>query len=113
MIGRFEDDYGNHYRIAAMIWVQEPRSRYHLVEWNPTAQFVLARNDAENPSAGGRWTRIDWVTLPGMPPYDWGFCLTVYAEPDLAAARAAPSANRNAPRTGCGGHPFSRMKRTR
>ncbi|HTD94098.1 MAG TPA: hypothetical protein VK644_09810 [Chitinophagaceae bacterium] len=46
-----------------------------------------------------------------MAPFEWGFCLTVYnAKSDSLATQATP-ADRNHPRKGCNGYPFSRMKR--
>ncbi|CAN5907988.1 hypothetical protein BH11GEM2_BH11GEM2_35000 [soil metagenome] len=56
------------------------------------------------------WSRIDWIRLE-MAPYEWAFCLSAYAAPTQEAALATTTARRDAPRTGCNGHPFSRMRR--
>lgn len=71
-------DYGNNFRIAAERIEQLPRSRFHVVEWNASGQFLIARNDDANPGDAGRWTRIDWMPLDGLAPYVWGFCMTAY-----------------------------------
>jgi len=110
VLGEFADDYGSRFTITTAEWFQHPRSRYHIVRWRPDSQYLIARNDARNPSGAGLWTRIDWLPLPGMPPYTWGFCLSAYRAPSAAAAEASRVARRDTPRTGCNGFPFSRMK---
>lgn len=112
LLGHFADDYGNDFRISAGLFEQLPRGRFHVVEWNMSAQFLIARNDDANPSDAGLWTRIDWMPLEGMAPYVWGFCMTAYRAASEAAARATPAADRTAPRVGCSGYPFSRLKPT-
>ncbi len=87
-----------------------PSGRFHIAEWNVGERYFLARNDPANPRDGGRWTRIDWMSFSGMAPYQWGFCLTAYRAETQQAARATPPPNRESPRTGCNGFPFSRMK---
>jgi hypothetical protein len=104
------DDYGNEYEISRTAWIQLPHGTFHVVEWHPAEQFLLARNDSANSSAPGRWTRIDWMDLPGMRPYSWAFCLSAYDEPTQEAALEKAVARRETPRTGCNGFPFSRMK---
>lgn len=110
LLGRFADDYGNDFRISAALFEQLPRGRFHVVEWNVTALYLIAQNDNANPSDAGLWTRIDWMPFEGMAPYVWGFCLTAYRAASEAAARATVSADRAAPRVGCNGFPFSRLK---
>ncbi len=112
ILGTFEDDYGIAYTVARSSWVQHPNARYDVVRWNAGGQYLIARNRDDNPSDGGRWTRIDWMPLEGMAPYTWAFCLTTYDAPTAAAAEDVPPADRAAPRTGCGGYPFSRMRPT-
>lgn len=111
VLGRFEDDYGNRFVITPDSWRQLPRSEYHIVHWRSDLQYLIARNDARNSAAAGRWTRIDWMRFSGMPPYTWGFCLSAYQAPSAAAAESTLVARRETPRTGCNGFPFSRMKR--
>lgn len=111
LLGRFVDDYGNTFAISPTRFDQEPRGRFHIVEWNPREQFLIARNDSSNVSDAGRWTRIDWLLLPDMAPYTWGFCLTTYRSATREEARATEPPDRRAPRTGCNGYPFSRMRR--
>jgi hypothetical protein len=87
------------------------RGRYHIVRWVPERHYLIARNDSANRSAPGRWTRIDWLPLGGMPPYEWGFCFSAYAAPSAAAAESVTVARPETPRTGCNGYPYTRMRR--
>lgn len=111
LIGDFGDDYGDEFTVTPTLWTHHPQSRYHIVLWNPAGQYLIARNDSTNPSAKGKWTRIDWMTFSGMPPYEWGFCYSAYDAPTVAAAESTHVVTRETPRTGCNGHPFSRMRR--
>jgi len=107
----FVDDYGIQYSISAEAWFQHPVSTYRVVQWRSDAQYLIAQNDAANPSDAGLWTRIDWVVLSDMPPYEWAFCMSAYAAPTAAEAESTTTAQKASPRTGCNGHPFSRMQR--
>lgn len=110
-LGSFTDDYGITYTINDSLWVQNPTTKYHIIKWNPEKQYLVARNDAANQADGNKYTRIDYMTFKDMEPWQWGFCLTVYkAESDEIAEQAA-SADRQNPKKGCNGYPFSRMKR--
>ncbi len=110
MLGAFEDDYRGRYTISATTWDHGTRSRYHIVRWDVPGQFLIARNDSANPGDKGRWTRIDWLPLGGMPPYTWAYCYSAYNAPSAAVAEAVSVAKRATPRTGCNGFPFSRMR---
>jgi hypothetical protein len=112
LLGSFADDYGSRYQISQAVWAQLPRARYRIVRWDVAGQFAIAQNDPGNPGDGGLWTRIDWLELPGMPPYTWGYCYSAFNAPSAAAAEAVRVANRATPRTGCNGFPFSRMRRS-
>ncbi len=105
------DDYGIQYSISANEWHQLPATRYQVIEWHVDGQYLIARNNAANPSAPGLFTRIDWMLMPGMPPWEWGFCLSAYKAPTAAEAERTDIARRQMPLTGCNGHPFSRMQR--
>ncbi len=111
MLGEFVDDYGVAYTVAPAEWVQGDGTRYHIVEWDVPRQFVVARNDPDNPGAGGLWTRIDWVLFEGASEYEWGFCYAIYEADTPEAAKAGPDTQRETPRSGCNGFPFSRMRR--
>ena len=111
LLGDFVDDYGIGHRISADEWLQRPDTRYHVVAWHADAQYLIARNDAGNRSDAGRWTRIDWIALPGMPPWEWAFCLSAWDAPTQAEAERRDIARRDTPKTGCNGYPFSRMRR--
>jgi hypothetical protein len=110
LLGSFTDDYGSRYTISAREWTQGSRARYRIVRWDVAGQFAIAQNDAGNPSDPGLWTRIDWLPLPGMSPYTWGYCYSAYKAPSAAIAETVSVAKRSVPRTGCNGFPFSRMR---
>jgi hypothetical protein len=112
LLGIFQDDYGIEYTITPSLWQQGTNTAYHIVHWDSADQSVVARNDDANPADGGKWTRIDWMELDDMAPYAWAYCLTVYAAESREEAEAAEPPHRATPRTGCGGFPFSRMRRT-
>ena len=111
LVGDFVDDYGIGHRIDADAWLQRPDTRYRVVAWHADAQYLVARNDAGNRADPGRWTRIDWIALPGMPPWEWAFCLSAWDALTQVAAERADIARRDTPKTGCNGYPFSRMRR--
>ena len=107
--GEFQDDYGIRYHIDEKSWHQVPDAIYHVHKWDFDRMFLIAQNDESNPSEPGLWTRIDWVDLPTSSTYPWAYCLTTYNAASAEEAEAA-SANREEPRTGCNGFPFSRMR---
>jgi len=110
LLGEFEDDYGNRFSVSTDEWALHGSARYLVEHWDAAAQFVILQNHESNPGEAGMWTRIDWVDLPGMAPWGWAFCMSVYDAPSAEAAEAVTTADRAAPRTGCNGFPFSRMK---
>lgn len=108
LMGSFVDDYGIPYSISSRSWTQGDSTRYEVYSWDVEERSVVVR--APDPEAGGwLWSRIDWLTLE-EGEYPWAFCYTAYDLNDPAEAIGAEPANRAEPRTGCGGHPFSRMK---
>lgn len=111
IIGQFEDDYGIRYAIDKRDWVQLPHATYHVVEWNPSAQFLIARNDSDNPTEPNLFTRIDWIELAASSEFPWAYCYSVYAAQSASDAKQQATIDRNTPLTGCNGYPFSRMKR--
>lgn len=111
LLGAWVDDYGNRYAITPTTWTQLPHGRFHVRRWRTAGGYLIAQNDTANAHAPGRWTRIDWVELPDMAPWTWAFCLSAYEAPTAAAAESTQVARRDAPRTGCNGYPFSRMRR--
>ena len=111
LLGDFVDDYGIGHRIGADEWLQRPDTRYRVIAWHAEAQYLIARNDAGNRADPGKWTRIDWITLPGMPPWEWAFCLNAWDAPTQGEAERRDIARRDTPKTGCNGYPFSRMRR--
>lgn len=111
ILGTFTDDYQITYTINDTLWIQHPNLKYHIIKWNTEKQYLVAKNDASNKTDGNKYTRIDYMTFNGMEPYLWGFCLTAYdAETDKIAEETA-YADRQNPKKGCNGYPFSRMKK--
>jgi hypothetical protein len=109
VLGTFTDDYGSQYAISPTQWHQG-KGAYRIVKVNAAAMYLIAQNDS-NTTDRGKWTRIDWVPLAGMPPWEWAYCYGAFDAPSLVAAEAVTVARRESPRTGCNGFPFSRMKR--
>ena len=111
LTGEYRDDYRGKFSISDSIWFQQPHNRFRVVEWHNDAQFLIAQNAADDPTAPNLWTRIDWILFTNQQPYTWGFCLSAYKAPTRSAAVATQSAERATPRTGCNGFPFTRMQR--
>jgi len=109
--GNFTDDYGIRYSISDKLWMQHPNIKYHIIRWNDKEKYLIARNDTNNPSEAGLYTRIDYMFFQHMEPFTWGFCLTVYNAKTEKEAATKAQADRQNPKIGCGGFPFSRMKR--
>jgi hypothetical protein len=106
-IGEFLDDYGERHTVSATEWIQQPRNHFHIIRWVPAGHYLIAHNDPANPDDAGLWTRIDWVELSGMPPYQWAFCFSAYKAPSAAVAETVSVAKPEMPRTGCNGFPFT------
>ena len=111
VLGNFMDDYGIRYTITDTLWIQHKDISYHIIKWNTKEQYIIARNDQANPSEIGLYTRIDYMSFQNMEPFRWGFCLTVYNAATETEAETKAQADRQNPKKGCGGYPFSRMKR--
>ena len=110
--GDFMDDYGIRYSISDRVWIQQPSIKYHIIRCNRKEQYLIARNDHQNPSEAGLYTRIDYMSFDNMAPYLWGFCLTVYNAKTDSLAETTAQADKKNPKKGCNGFPFSRMKKT-
>lgn len=109
--GDFMDDYGIRYNISDRVWIQHPNIKYHIIRCNTKDQYIIARNDHQNPSEAGLYTRIDYMSFSNLAPYRWGFCLTVFNAKTDSLAESAASADRKNPKKGCNGFPFSRMQK--
>lgn len=110
VLGSFIDDYGGHHTISAAEWKQGNDDRYRIVRWNADARYLIAENSSTGAASLGRWTRIDWVRLDGMPQYTWAFCFSAYQMKTAAAAESSMVAKPDTPRSGCNGYPFTRMR---
>lgn len=109
LLGTWHDDYGATHQITDTLWIQGP-NQFRIVHWDNAGRFLVARNAATNAGQAGRWSRIDVMRFEAMPPWRWGYCFSAWDAPSAdSAARVAP-ADRSAPRTGCGGFPFTRMR---
>jgi hypothetical protein len=111
LLGRFVDDYGISHLITDTSWTLGGRDRYRIVFSNDSAQYLIAKNDSANTADPGKWSRIDWTRLANMPNYEWAFCLIEYQADSRTEAESNTSADREHPRIGCNGFPFSRMRR--
>jgi hypothetical protein len=111
LLGNFKDDYDIRYSISDSVWIQHPGIKYHLISYNKEEQYFIALNAATNPSEAGLYSRIDIMYFENMEPFRWGFCLTAYKATTKEEAIATTAADRSNPRKGCGGFPFSRMKK--
>ncbi|MBS1729422.1 MAG: hypothetical protein JSS67_01455 [Bacteroidetes bacterium] len=109
--GNFSDDYDIQYTINDTVWLQYPNTKYHILFVDTNAQYILAKNDINNPTDKALYTRIDFMYFQKMSPYTWGYCLSVFNAHSLEEAREKAAADRSNPRTGCNGYPFSRMKK--
>jgi hypothetical protein len=111
LLGNFKDDYGITYTINDSVWIQHPGMKYRLLKYDGKEQYFIAKNDNNNPVEAGLYTRIDIMYFSKMEPWLWGFCLTAYNAKTFEEAVSTQSADRNNPKKGCGGFPFSRMKK--
>ena len=90
MLGDFKDDYGSSFTINDTLWIQHPKSKYHIIKCNTEQQYLIAKNDEKNKGEAGLYTRIDYVQFSNMAPYTWGFCLSIYdAKNETVAAISA------------------------
>ena len=110
-LGNFIDDHNIKYSITRNSITQHPGVKYNLISYNKKGQYIIAQNDTSNISDGGLFTRIDLTNFDNMEPWRWGFCLTAYKAPTMEDAIKTAAADRQNPKKGCGGYPFSRMKR--
>ena len=108
-LGVFSDDYNITYDITAKTWKQTPGITYKIIGWNMDSLYLIATNI--DSSRKTLYTRIDFMKFKDMAPYEWGFCYTTYTATSLKEAFMTAAADRQNPKKGCGGFPFSRMKR--
>jgi hypothetical protein len=113
LLGNFVDDYGIRYTIHDSLWLQHPSAAYHILKWNTKEQYIIAKNGDKNPGDRGLYTRIDYMSFNNMEPFLWGFCLSVFNAKTDSIAEATGHADRQNPKKGCNGFPFSRMKRVK
>lgn len=110
-IGEFIDDYKIRYTLTNKSLIQHPGVKYNFISYNEKEQYFIAQNDTSNISDPTLFTRIDIMRFSNMEPWRWGFCLTAYKANSMEEAINTAAADRTNPLKGCGGYPFSRMKR--
>jgi len=110
LIGDFQDDYNIEYHLSRESFTLKPESHFKILEWNIDKQHFIAQNDSSNNFDPNLFSRIDWVVLDDMNPYEWAFCLSAYNAPSVDSAKNVKVADRSMLKTGCNGYPFSRMK---
>lgn len=110
LIGQFQDDYNIAYKLTQNEFTLQPKTRFHIIEWNTGEQYFIAKNDSLNAYDENLYSRIDWMKFDNMEPFIWGFCLSAYNAPSADSAKTIQIADRSNPKTGCNGYPFSRMK---
>ena len=108
LLGTWADDYGSRHLVSDTAWAHEGANLYQIVRWDSAGQFAIGRNMSSHEH--GKFTRIDWVRLEGMPPWRWAFCLSTWNAPTADSAARVTTARRDTPRTGCSGFPFTRLK---
>ena len=106
----FVDDYGIRYTIDVTNWTQHPQNKYHIIEWNFDENYLLAQNDSANFDEKNLYTRIDFMQFKDMEPFIWGYCLTAFDAKSIDSLSMLTNADRDNPKEGCNGYPFSRMK---
>jgi hypothetical protein len=109
--GNFSDDYGSKYTISKKNWRHHGNGNYHILKWNYKKQYILLKNDENNLSAAGKYTRIDYMEFKEMENWTWGYCYTIYNAENKRIALKKAKADRQNPKKGCNGYPFSRMKK--
>ncbi len=104
ILGDFVDDYGTAHTLTATRWAADGRPEIAIEWWVPGEEYFLTRSD------DGLWTRVDWVMLDD-PAWPWGFCITSWDQPspEEAVRVGRDVADRERPREGCNGSPFTRM----
>jgi len=110
IIGTFEDDYEIKYQITDSTFRMNEQTIIHIKEWNLQESYFVGQNDSLNIYDPLLYSRIDWIKLEKMLPYSWAFCMSYYNSISLDSTKVDPIVDRTQPKSGCNGHPFSRMK---
>ena len=105
LLGDFKDDYDIKYTISDSTWIMYPDFQLDILTIDSIEMFVLGYDQSDS-----TYTRIDFMKFQNQGDYTWGFCYTSYGKKDPSDALSGNSANRDTPKTGCNGFPFSRMK---
>lgn len=111
LTGNFVDDYGITYTITDSVFIQAQGIKYNIIRWDTAQQFFITSKVSKKNQDSILFSRIDYMRFTGMEPWLWGYCYTTYTAKTEAEALTHPAADRNNPKKGCNGFPFSRMKR--
>ena len=103
--GEFTDDYGIKYAISSSEWIQYPDFKLSISLIDTIEMCVIGFNPADT-----TYTKIDYMPFTDQGDFKWGFCYSAYDKKNIQGALKSESANRDTPKTGCNGFPFSRMK---
>ena len=109
--GDFEDDYGITYSISDSVFEMGDHTKIYILDWDLEEQFFVGQNDSSNIYDPLLYSRIDWMKFEQTGEFEWGFCMSAYNETTFDSTKSVESVNREAPKTGCNGYPFSRMRR--
>jgi hypothetical protein len=108
--GKFTDDHGGRHSLGVNYWIMRGNgtaSTFRYVETKPG--HIIARNDAKNKYFPGLFSRFDYVKQKDGSIV---FCQTVAnAATKAAAEKHAPADFRAKDKKGCGGFPFSVLKK--
>ena len=111
LTGAFEDDYGIQYQIDDEVFHLLPDDTFHIISVDKAEEYIILQNDSHNSFAPSLFTRIDYQKLEDMKPYEWAFCFSSFEAASVEEATSQVNTQKTDLRTGCGGFPFSRMKR--
>lgn len=111
IVGTWTDDWGTQHHIDEALWKQVypngDDERYHLLDHDNAARWVVARNDEANPWNPELYSRFDWLRDGDV----LHVCQSVFDAEDADAARQAAPADPEDLDGGCGGFSWSTLTR--
>jgi hypothetical protein len=103
LAGMYTDEFGDTHTIDAATWTNAA-GVFHIDQWDDTAMWLVAQNDAANEFSPELWSRFDWVSSGD----DLYYCQSVFDGATVEAALAG-SANHDDIMMGCGGFAWTNM----
>jgi hypothetical protein len=107
--GRYVDDWAYVHEVTQLTWTTPGTPSdtvFHIAQFDNTADYLVAQNDAQNAYSPGLWSRFDWTRDGASLLY---YCQIVFDATTEAAALAVVTADREDLTTGCGGYGWSRL----